>query len=347
MSTNENAQATDGAENSTSVGNALGLLDQSKLASLIAGGDILSSGDEVKPAEAANVAVEEGENQTDSESEDASDSNDSDTSDEKSEEAEVSQNDTDEEDHQSDLPRGVQKRISKLAAKKKAAEAEAKQAQSKVAELEAQLKQAKAEPARKPQTSEFSERLQSIDDVDREAQSALDVLMWTEENPDGAVVTLADGSERELTFEDVRAMRQTALRRKEIELPARRKYLEAESQFDGPTVQEYNWWKKPDTTEYQIAQQLIKDFPEIKSRRPDWKHIVGLFVEGISSRQARLGKAAKPVAKVVPKRAPSQPGVVSPAISSQTETSLSNARRQFASDRSQSSLADVLKAMGI
>lgn len=343
MSTNENAQATDGAENSTSVGNALGLLDQSKLASLIAGGDILSSGDEVKPTETADVAVEEGENQTDSESEDASDTTDS----AKSEEAETSADDTDEENHSNDLPRGVQKRISKLVAKKKAAEIEAKQAQEKVVELEAKLNQVKTEPARKPQTSEFSERLQSIDDVEREAQSALDVLMWTEENPDGAVVTLADGSERELTSEDVRAMRKTALRRKEIELPARRKYLEAESQFDGPTVQEYNWWKKPDTTEYQIAQQLIKDFPEIKSRRPDWKHIVGLFVEGISSRQARLGKAAKPVAKVAPKRAPSQPGVVSPAISSQTETSLSNARRQFASDRSQSSLADVLKAMGI
>lgn len=333
-----------------SVSNALGLLDQNRLAGIISQnfltGPEESAGQTDNTTEVEDKPAQESEQETEVE-EVLSQSEEEANEEEQEQEPEEEQSSEEPEEEHDGLPRGVQKRISKLVAKQKAAKEEAEAALAKVKQLEQELEAAKKADAPKPsvQVSDFVASLESVDDVEREFNNAVDVILWTEENPDGAVIKLADGTERELSAEEIRAMRKTAIRRKDVELPARRRFLEQQTAYEQATVQEYGWWKKPDSAEYQVAQQVIRDFPELR-KRPDWKHIAGVFVEGLAARQARLKKAAAPKQEA-PKRAPSQPGVsVAKAKPSGAEQK-QDIINKFASNPTSQSLSEVLKQIGI
>lgn len=331
-------------ENVSPVDRALGLLDQDKLASLLSS-NFLSEQEPKSEAPTEPIAAEEEQDASTEEGDQVLSQPEPEQEEEEETEEQPAE---EEEEEQSNLPRGVQKRIAKLAAAKRAAKEAAEAAQAKVAELEAKLDAAKQEaPAAtksRPVASEYTAQLKSIDAVEDALRSAVDVILWTEENPEGGVIPLADGSERELTAEEVRQMRKTAIRRKEVELPARRKFLEQEAQYDAPTVQEYPWWKKPEAPEYQVAQKILRDMPELKGR-PDWKHVVSVFIEGIAARQHRLTKA-KATAPAAPKKAPAQPGATVAAKSTGADKAL-EAKRRFAREMRSDSLAEVIKAAGL
>jgi hypothetical protein len=246
------------------------------------------------------------------------------------------------EESASDEPKGVQKRINKLVAAKKQALAEVEAYKEKLAELESKLNEAPAQVAQQQDVSEAVAKLKTVEQVDAEWKRATEVLMWCEENPDGGTLIGPDGNEIDVDDRQVRSMKKLAIRRREIELPTRRQYLQIEREAEAQTVKEFPWWKDPSTKEYQTAQQVLRDFPEIKSKRADYKHIAGIVVLGLQAYQnMQQNKAATP--KVI-KKAPSSPAVKAAPV---VKDSGRKAFEAFARNNGDSRVfSDLLKSKG-
>ena len=243
---------------------------------------------------------------------------------------------------ESSLSKGVQKRINKLVAAKKAAQAELDTQKATLARLQSELESAKTSAsARQPEHSEFADSLESFERLKEEYNKALEVILWCEDNADGGVIPLPNGEEHELTSAEVRAMKRTAMKRKEIELPQRAQYLQTQAVADAQAVKDFPWYSNPASEEYQFSQQVAKEFPEIK-RRPDWKHVVGLLALGAKAyNESKTKKTATPI-----KRAPVQPSVKA-APPQTTQSEISKARQNFARNSSdKQGLTDLVKAMG-
>lgn len=263
-------------------------------------------------------------------------------------EAEESESETQEESEEEseessdDVSKGVQKRINKLVAAKKAALAEAQAYKEKLTELESKLNETPAQVAKQENISDAVAKLTSVEQVDAEWRKATEVLMWCEENPDGGVIQMPNGEEADVDESQVRQMKKLALRRRELELPARRQYLLVEREAEAQTVKEFPWWKDPSTKEYQTAQQVLRDFPEIRAKRADYKHIAGIVVLGIQAYQNMQGKQAaapKPI-----KRAPSQPAIKAAPVVKDNGKKVFDS---FARNNGDSKLfSDLLKAKG-
>lgn len=247
------------------------------------------------------------------------------------------------EAEESHISKGVQKRINKLVAAKKNAQAELESHKAELSAAKRELEQLKnSAPARQPDISDAIQKLSTLDQVQEERQKAVDVYLWCEDNPDGGIIQLPDGTEKELTSAEVRAMKKLAYKRKEVELPAREAFLQQQALVEAEVVKDFAWYAKPETEEYQLAQQVLREFPELKARRPDHKHIAGLVVLGIKAYNDLKSKK-KPTLPI--KRAPAQPSVTaSPAKTVQSD--VQKAKQAFARDNSRDGLTDLVKAIG-
>ena len=308
---------------SNPVDNKLGHLDVNSLK------DLLSSGflneEEKLPATAEQEGTSE---ETDASEEDVDTSEDA--------------PDQPDEVDESTLSKGVQKRINKLVAAKKAAQAELDAQRTKLTQLEGELQSARTSaPAKQPDVSEFVSTLDTPKRVEEEYSKALEVIMWCEDNMDGGVIPMPNGEEHELTSAEVRAMKRTAMKRKEIELPQRMQYLQTQAAAEAQVTKDFPWFSNPASEEYQFTQQVLREFPEIK-RRPDHKHVLGLLALGAKAYSEQ--KTKKPATPI--KRAPVQPGVkAAPATSSNTD--IAKLKQNFAKNSSDSKgLTDLVKAMG-
>lgn len=308
---------------SNPVDNKLGHLDVNSLK------DLLSSGflneEEKLPATAEQEGTSE---ETDASEEDVDTSEDA--------------PDQPDEVDESTLSKGVQKRINKLVAAKKAAQAELDAQRTKLTQLEGELQSARTSaPAKQPDVSEFVSTLDTPKRVEEEYSKALEVIMWCEDNMDGGVIPMPNGEEHELTSAEVRAMKRTAMKRKEIELPQRMQYLQTQAAAEAQVTKDFPWFSNPASEEYQFTQQVLREFPEIK-RRPDHKHVLGLLALGAKAYSEQ--KTKKPATPI--KRAPVQPGVkAAPATSSNAD--IAKLKQNFAKNSSDSKgLTDLVKAMG-
>lgn len=308
---------------SNPVDNKLGHLDVNSLK------DLLSSGflneEEIVPAK----AEQEGKSEEPDPSE---------------EEVDTSEDTPDQPDEvdESTLSKGVQKRINKLVAAKKAAQAELDAQREKLTQLESELASAKtSNSVKQPDVSEFVATLDTPKRVEEEYSKALEVLLWCEDNIDGGVITTPNGEDLELTASEVRAMKKTAMRRKEIELPQRMQYLQQQVAAESQVTKDFPWYSNPASEEYQFTQQVLREFPEIK-RRPDYKHVLGLLALGAKAySEQKTKKVAPPI-----KRAPVQPGVKA-APASSNNADIVKLKQSFAKNSSDSKgLTDLVKAMG-
>jgi hypothetical protein len=254
------------------------------------------------------------------------------------------EDDSDQHDS-SPLTKGVQKRINKLVAAKKAAQSELENHKAHLAQLQQELQAAKsAIPTQQQDQTDFLESINTFEQVKSEYDKAVEVLLWCEDNLDGGVITLPDGTEHELSDKDVRAMKRTAIKRKEVELPARLSYLQQQAQADAQVVADFPWWGKQETEEFQVAQQIIRDFPELRKRRADWKHLAGLMVLGAKSYAESKMKGKSQNQQI--RRAPAQPSSAKAPPSQPSGGDRSKAKQQFAkTGGSRDGLTDLVKAM--
>lgn len=316
------------AEN-TPVANKLGLLDERSLSDLLKS-NFLDEKEEAAPAieekEEPEAEVQEPEQEPVAEAEEESDQP-------------IEEDEADE----SHVSKGVQKRINKLVAAKKNAQAELEAHKAELSAAKRELEQLKnSTPVRQPDVSDAIQKLSTLEQVQEERQKAVDVYLWCEDNPDGGIIQLPDGTEKELTSAEVRAMKKLAYKRKEVELPAREAYLSQQAHIEAEIVKDFAWYSKPETEEYQLAQQVLREFPELKLRRPDHKHIAGLVVLGIKAYNDMKAKK-KPSLPI--KRAPAQPSAtVAPAKTAHTD--VQKAKQAFARSTSRDGLTDLVKAIG-
>lgn len=254
--------------------------DQSKLADLVSksflgGEEEAESTDSVETETGVQATPEQDEEVLSQETNTESDQEHT----EDSEETEETKSEDDE--FERGLPKGVKKRIDKLSAKRREAEAEVERLKSEVE----RLSQEANKPAQTPRSDNPYTNLNTIEEIAREVEQAKNIRRWCEMNPEGATVTGKDGTETDYSAEDVRRIKVKALDALEEHLPARKAYIENYSQMEQVASKEYPWWKDRSSGERQIAEAFIKHFPEI-TRFPDYKMVLGDYIRGVKSREA-------------------------------------------------------------
>lgn len=304
--------------------------DINKLASIVS--DSFLGG---KESSAESPAEEIGDSEAQATSEDDVHSQEPETTNdqdqvEDSEETEETKSEDD--DIERGLPKGVKKRIDKLSAKRREAEAEVERLKSEVE----RLSQEATKPAQTPTADNPYANLSTLDEVSREVDQAKQIRRWCELNPDGAVVTNKDGSETEYSAEEVRNIKIKALDALEEHLPARAKYLQNYMQMEQVASKEYPWWKDKSAKERQIAESFIKHFPEIQ-KFPDYKMVVGDYIRGVQARESKAKSSGTPV------KAPSQPRPsAAPARVPQRDASAQAAQKRFTVSQSRDDLSSII-----
>ena len=250
---------------------------------------------------------------------------------EDSEETEETKSEDD--DFERGLPKGVKKRIDKLSAKRREAEAEIEKLRGEVE----RLSQEATKPAQAPTKKDPYAHLSTIDEVGREADQAKKIRRWCEMNPDGAVVTKPDGEEVEYTADEVRKIKVKAMDALEEHLPVRARYLQEYQQIEQVAAKEYPLWKDRSSSERQIAESFLKHFPEIQ-RFPDYKMVLGDYIRGVKSRESSQKNG-----KTFNQKAPNQPRPsASPARVPQQEANTQGAKKRFMSSGNRDDLSSII-----
>jgi hypothetical protein len=259
------------------------------------------------------------------------------------EESEVLSQEAQDETEEGNLPKGVQKRIDKLTAKRKQAEEEIQNLRSELDALKKQVADAslsseEANPVVTNDENPFSS-LNTKEAVDKEIEQARYLRYKCMENPDG--FNLGD------TYygpDDVKRMLVNATKAIEIHLPKQMNKIQAFEHIKPLAEKEYPWWSKPETKEYQLAQQVLRNFPQFRNH-PDYLLFVGDYIRGFMTREAAASKAVQ----ATPKKAPVQPirPTAAPAKSNPNETRAKKAVQSFSKTTSAEDLAKVLLSKGL
>lgn len=338
----------------TPVAEKLGQLDEAKLSALLRRSLLDEPAQAAAPAEAK---AEDKPAETSEEAPATAEAND-DTTDLSQEsveqnaqeetEAEPAEEPAKQSDDADGLPKGVQKRIDKLTARNRDAEAKVKELESKLSELESKLNQRPAteDAPVKPTPDNPYLHLQSQADVDTAIAEAKRVRRWCEMHPDGGVVRGADGKETEYSAEEVRSIRLNAVDALEDHLPRQLAYVQQRAAIDPQAESTYSWWKDRTSREYAAAQNMLKAFPELR-KFPDYKMVVGDYLRGAQARESDYSKqkagqaaATKPAVKKAPAQ-PTRPNVAPPTVTPQ-ERNAKEASARFRKAPTTESLKDVL-----
>lgn len=328
MNTDNQADLSTAENNATTPEGTSTPFDISKLADIVS--DSFLGG---KESSAESPADENGDSEAQATSEEDVHSQETETTTEQdsTEDSEETEETKSEEEIERGLPKGVKKRIDKLSAKRREAEAEVERLKEEVE----RLSQEATKPARIPTPDNPYANLSTLEEVNREAEQAKQIRRWCELNPDGAVVTNKDGSESEYSAEEVRNIKIKALDAIEEHLPARAKYLQNYMQMEQVAVKEYPWWKDKSAKERQIAEAFIKHFPEIQ-KFPDYKVVVGDYIRGVQAREAK-SKQTTPV------KAPTQPRpTAAPARVPQQDANAQVAKKRFTVSQNRDDLSSII-----
>lgn len=238
-----------------------------------------------------------------------------------------------------ELPRGVQKRIDKLTAFRKHAEEQVDELRQELKALRSKLESTEQEKQEAPQPNKaFSgdnpfSHLQSAAEIDKELETARYLRFKCEENPDGFSM-----GENFYDAEQVRSMKVNALKAIEIHLPKQKMFIDTRAQIEPVAEQNYPWWKNQGSKEYQLANQVLKAYPDFK-KFPDYKLFVGDYVRGFIARetaalQSRRNTAAAPNLGIRP--------TSSPTRAKRSDIAARTTKAQFAKTGSEIDLAGYL-----
>lgn len=281
--------------------------------------------------EVADPQAEEGEadsNQPEDQQTEGESETDTNTETEGNEVHSKSEGEQDEE-----VSRGVQKRIDKLTAKRKEAEAEIDKLKAEVDNL----KQTTTSPRDVDGLADIHSNINTVAEIEAEIAQARKVRNWAEENADGVSFTNDKGEEEYYDPAKIRQIKVNAMRALEEGLPQRYQYIQARDQIEHIASKEYPWWKDNTSKEHQIANQFINSFPSIK-KFPDYKMVIGDYIRGVKAREM-ANKGQKPVIK-----APVQTrsNGIAPTVKKE-EVRSQNAYAKFTKTGRTEDLADIIK----
>lgn len=235
------------------------------------------------------------------------------------------------------IPNHIQKRIDKITAKRREAEAEADRLK---AELE-KLRSEKEIPA-PPRTKNPYANILDEAGLNKAVEQARQIRDWCEANPYGGEVPKGNGEMVIVDESEVRKMKINALKDIEVNIPQQAQFIQARKHFDPVAETEYPWWKKKDTKEYQTAVALLKNFPELV-QFPDYKLVIGDFVYGLQSRQMRTAKTSVQQNQRRPQIQPTRPSV-SPTVNTNKIQNTKEAEGRFRQSGSRDDLALLIEA---
>ena len=281
----------------------------------------------------SEVLSQTDEGETEAEAEPAADESDDDTE-------ETGEEKADNDAGEADPPHGVQKRINKLTKR-------VKERDEQIADLQGKLDEAEESPndpppAAAPRADNPFTEVTTLKDIEREEHNAEAILDWCDDNEDGAFIKSKDG-EIEYTSDEVRDARKRASKALRKWLPDRKRWIGEHVQQKEYAEQTYRWWKDKSSSEFQAAQSLLREFPELQ-RFPDYQVIVGDTLQGmmmrLSAEQTKKPTGGKP------KKAPKQPTAptAEPAPVEPSTARSSSARQSFGESGNVEDLAQVLAA---
>ena len=254
---------------------------------------------------------------------------------------EVHSQEAQDDEGDNELPKGVQKRIDKLTAKRK-------QAEEDVASLRKELETLKQTVTESQQSSENSGNsvkdadnpfasLKSKAEVDKEIEQARWLRYKCMENPEGFSM-----GESYYGADDVKRMMVNASKAIEEHLPKQMARIETEERIRPIAESNYPWWKTPSSKEYQLAQQMLRTAPQLRNF-PDWQIFIGDAIRGMQTREAQVAAKAQPQANktLPPVRSTATPAKVNPS-----DARAKQAQSRFAKTTSAEDLAKVLLAKG-
>jgi hypothetical protein len=156
------------------------------------------------------------------------------------------------------------------------------------------------------------------------------------ENPNGFVM-----GDTEYGPEDVSKMLVNSTKAIEIHLPKQMNKIHAYDTIRPIAESEYPWWKTPQAKEYQLAQQVINNFPQFKNH-PDYMLFVGDYIRGFMARES------KTTMRQVSNKAQVQPvrPTAAPVKTSTKTASAKNAESRFIKSNNAEDLAKVLLSKG-
>lgn len=250
---------------------------------------------------------------------------------------EVPSQHTQDDEEDSDLPKGVQKRIDKLTAKRKQAEEEVTKLREEMEALKQQLQSAPQSDPTAISVNDASspfESLQTKEQVAKELENARWLKYKCMENPYGFVL-----GDKEYAQEDVTRMLVNATKAIEEQLPAQLNKIAAREQIEPIATKHYPWWNKPESKEYQVAQSVLRVFPKLATF-PDAKMFIGDYVRGYMAREGQVAQAPQKVQT----KAPVQPvrPTVTPARAKPAEVQAKTAVERFRKTTNAEDLARVL-----
>jgi hypothetical protein len=255
-------------------------------------------------------------------------------------ESEVPSQSAEDNEEEDNLPKGVQKRIDKLTAKRKQAEEEIQNLRSELDVLKQQISESKAsgqesETSVKDASNPFS-GLNTKADVEKEVEQARWLKYKCMENPNGFFI-----GETEYGPEDVSRMLVNATKAIEVHLPQQMAKINAYEAVKPIAESEYPWWKTPQSKEYQLAQQIIRNFPQFKNY-PDYMLFVGDYIRGYMARETAASQ------KQPAKKAPIQSvrPTAAPAKTSPKTAGAKVAEGRFVKSTNAEDLAKVLLSKG-
>ena len=331
MTTENQADLSTAQNNATTNESTPQAFDISKLADIVS--ESFLGGKENSESSVSQEQTEVEGQATSENSEVLSQDNDTATEQDESTDSEETE-ETKSEDNELDrgLPKGVKKRIDKLSAKRREAEAEVERLRSEVD----RLSQEANKPAQTPTQDNPYAHLSTLEEVNREIDQAKQIRRWCEMNPDGAVVTGKDGNEVEYSAEEVRNIKIKSLDAMEDHLPKRMQYLQNFNQMETIAAKEYPWWKDKASRDRQIAETFLKAFPEIQ-KFPDYKMVIGDYISGVKARESK-GKSSGVINK-----APNQPRPSSAPNSVPSKDAKSQqAQKRFTASNSRDDLSSII-----
>ena len=193
----------------------------------------------------------------------------------------------------------VQERIDKLTAQKKAAEEKLIELESKVTELS---KGPSKEYIPVPTKENPLADIVDFEGLKSREESVEKLREHCQMNPDGFSYE-HDGKE---VFVDAAAVRKTLIDTDKLlrkDLPARKEWLNTHAAVNAQAKLDFPELFDARTKEYQLAQEIERNAPELK-RFPSYKHLIGKLILGEQALEARNKKSAPPK---VEKKAPSIP----------------------------------------
>lgn len=255
-----------------------------------------TSEDEESEDDAGGENDGEGDEADDASEDDAEDSEaESDDDAEESEDEESEEEDGDDEEEGEKLPRSVealQKRVNKLTARAKGAEAERDQVRAQVTELQTKLEKA-APVVLQPGPGNPLADLTTEEAVVSRLEQFKALKRWCRENPEGGTLKNAKGEDVEVDAKGVRQRLDYADEMLTEYGPSRLQFLKLEQSVEPAARKAYPALFEDGSEERKIMDSFLRVCPELL-RLPNYRLIIGDSIRGMRERTKAETAGKKP-----------------------------------------------------